>query len=391
MKNILIYLIVLSIFFTLTSCDGLGDGKVIFYDMNVEFSEKLSDISTENTLPSNLASILNFTKIIDESKDCFGKYYVPKIIYNRIDLSERFEQEFPLDEGAFAFEMTITPDELNENYNINKLKVPKLLIKPSKGKAKPKRKRKNSFIVKIYDENTNNIELLKNQIEKALCEGAKSITIIVEDDEPDNSKIISQLIEEADVLFDRKEYEAAKLKYQEVLDLEANNEVVQRKVYLTVEEIKKNDKIKNLTKEADVLFAQKSYSRARDLYKGINQKYPDIKHVVGRINEINRLLQKPPKPIYKIANDGSSWLKNQNEYNSNYGKYEGGIENGKMHGQGTLVFSKVHLIPVPKHSSYKLTALNGDKLSGRFKKGNFVTGVLYDKKGKKKKTILPGE
>jgi len=405
MKNTLLYFFTILIIFTFFSCDGGGDGKVVFYSMDVQFDKELFDVNKGSQIPSNLASILNYINIKDESKECFGKYYVPEIVYTRNDLNEKFEQDFPINEGFLMSKITMTKGELNENYNLELLKIPKLLIKPSISnisRVKKQRVKKNTFTLNLYEEDNNKIELLKGKIKKSLCAGAKSITILVNDDyneiviQNDQEKI-DNIIKEADALFEQGKLVEAKQLYEKVLLINSDNVEIEKRITVIVEEIKKKDENKQLlqlTEEADNLYKQKKYKEARTLYYSIKDAYSNNKHALRRINEINKLLVKtPPEPKnnQQITTDNSIWVKvNNGKYNSDYATYEGGIVNGKMDGQGTMVFIKSHLIPVPEHSKKRITASKGDKLAGSFKNGSFDNGHLYNSRGEKKESIIIG-
>ena len=86
----------------------------------------------------------------------------------------------------------------------------------------------------------------------------------------------------------------------------------------------------------------------------------------------------------------TKFTKKGGNYYSSFARYEGGVENGKAHGQGTMVFTSNHYVPVPPYSSKKIMAKKGYKLAGRFNNGYFVTGTLYDANGKKIKAIFVG-
>ncbi|MGB0869854.1 MAG: hypothetical protein ACPGSD_09670 [Flavobacteriales bacterium] len=74
-----------------------------------------------------------------------------------------------------------------------------------------------------------------------------------------------------------------------------------------------------------------------------------------------------------------------------YAHYSGGIENGKMHGKGSLTFTKDAAIPVSRLSTEQPSAKKGQKVVGIFNNGNFESGDLFDKNGKKIKAIFIGK
>ena len=101
----------------------------------------------------------------------------------------------------------------------------------------------------------------------------------------------------------------------------------------------------------------------------------------------------PPSPGPEggtITVGNTHFTKRGGNYYSAYARYEGGVENGKAHGQGTMIFTRSHLIPVPPYSAKKITARKGYKLAGRFNNGYFVSGKLYDASGRKIKSIYIG-
>lgn len=65
-----------------------------------------------------------------------------------------------------------------------------------------------------------------------------------------------------------------------------------------------------------------------------------------------------------------------------YGKWRGGVKDGKPHGNGSLFFYK-------EHKFYGFLARNGYRLDGQFTNGSLVIGRLYDRDNKSIKTIMP--
>lgn len=68
-----------------------------------------------------------------------------------------------------------------------------------------------------------------------------------------------------------------------------------------------------------------------------------------------------------------------------YGIWNGGIKNGKPHGQGRVTFSEKHR--VDKSTLYEANA--GDYFEANYDNGSLIHGRLYDKEGNLIKTIVP--
>lgn len=90
------------------------------------------------------------------------------------------------------------------------------------------------------------------------------------------------------------------------------------------------------------------------------------------------------------GNDGTNNII-KSSLDTKYAHYSGGIENGKMHGKGSLTFTEDAAIPVSRLSTEQPSAKKGQKVVGIFNNGNFENGDLFDKNGKKIKAIFIGK
>jgi hypothetical protein len=308
---------IISIILILCSCEN---EKPNFYKLVYKFQSEVENVKEGDVLPGNLIKYANYYEVTDEDSECFNQIYASEVEYQRTDLEEQFEVGMPISgtgklQNSFG---TLSAINLKAMYDLEKLTVSKLLLKKSKDvKSVEDNSQKNSFIVRI-NESKNNVLKYRSLIGKALCNGAKTINIIVVN-EVETSKPI-KIIESGD---DR-------------------------------------DNSKTITTDTKIIIT------------------PNPKPLVSKTE--------------KISSDGVKWskVKNKQEYRSDYASYYGGLKNGKMDGQGTMVFTKTHLIPVPKNSKKRITAARGYKLTGVFKNGSFVSGSLVDKNGGNKKAIFIG-
>lgn len=181
MKNIIYIFTVLLITVSLTSCDGESSGDVQFYTLKIQLNGKLEKVKKDKPLPSNLLKLLNYTKIMDESKPCFGRYYVPEISYYRADLDETINEDFPIHEMVMNSKMLVTKGELESNYDTTLLKVPSLFVKETNETVTVESfDQENVFTLNIFSDKKENITDLKGKIDAALCDGASQITIIID-------------------------------------------------------------------------------------------------------------------------------------------------------------------------------------------------------------------
>lgn len=74
----------------------------------------------------------------------------------------------------------------------------------------------------------------------------------------------------------------------------------------------------------------------------------------------------------------------QGELSLDYGKWVGGIKNGKPDGRGCLTFNRAHTIAPTDYM-----AQPGDYFNATYENGHLVSGKLYDSTGTLKKTIIP--
>jgi hypothetical protein len=182
MRQVNIIIILVSILLLNVSCDGGGE-STNFYELKIVFNQKLNKSKIDKALPSNLTFLLGFTKMEDESKECFGKYYTPRISFYRADLDKEERIDFPIAEMPIMMESIITPDELDNNYDETRIKTPKLLTISTKGNTVVENDiDDNTYVLNIYKDSKESVGLLKAKIEDALCGGASSIKIIIQDD-----------------------------------------------------------------------------------------------------------------------------------------------------------------------------------------------------------------
>jgi len=317
MKKILVTLFIIAL---ITSCKT---NKPDYFNISFLFSDKIENIKPGDNLPSLIYEILNYYEIKDDTSPCYEKLFAPeKIVFVRTDLNMQKDFGIPLKWDAKLSKSTnmLSIKKLKIGYHPINIKTPKLLIRKKGDKNFSFKSNGITFKISL-NANKKEIEELRKQIEKKLCEGANNIYVRLIQDSPETGPEI--------VIDDKK-------KGGEEVKVEEENNNVHKVVKTTVVKTTRSTKV-------------------------------------------------------HIINDNSTWVKHSSRtYSSSYAKYEGGIEKGKADGIGTLIFKKNHLIPVPKNSEKKIWAKKGDKLSGRFNKGNFVSGKLYDKNGKKKQTIFIG-
>ncbi|MBN1952686.1 MAG: tetratricopeptide repeat protein, partial [Bacteroidales bacterium] len=102
-----------------------------------------------------------------------------------------------------------------------------------------------------------------------------------------------EAMEEANKLLQQGDYEAARQKYKEALEVYPDDRTAQRKladIYKKIGEEKQDEQIfREAVAEADRLYDQKEYAAAKQLYTEALQRKPDP-HAQSRLNEIDRLI-----------------------------------------------------------------------------------------------------
>ena len=181
MKNIIYIFAVLLLITSCTSCNGDSSGDVQFYTLKVQLNGNLKTIKKGKALPSKLLNLLKYTKVEDESKPCFGKYYVPEISYYRTGLDEVVNEGFPIHEMFMNSRMLVTKEELESNYDVNMLKAPNIFTKEiNQDISIAPLNEENVFTLNIFRDKKENVATLKSKIDAALCDGASQITLIID-------------------------------------------------------------------------------------------------------------------------------------------------------------------------------------------------------------------
>ena len=191
--------ILLSLLFLTASC-GEDSEDVVFYPLKVVFRQKFDKAKKGKPLSNVLKTVLNYTKIKDESSVCFGKYYVPEITFNRIDLDKEEAIDFPITEMVFNTRTLVTKEELDNNYDVNLIETPALLTLETNTNTDTTSEEGDSiFVLNIYD--IDNAREIQKQIIQKLCEnGSGSFTVVVNSNikkltpEPDDTTITTTII-----------------------------------------------------------------------------------------------------------------------------------------------------------------------------------------------------
>jgi len=111
---------------------------------------------------------------------------------------------------------------------------------------------------------------------------------------------INQLIKEGDELFALKKYPEANMKYNQVLLLDATAMYPKQKI-TEIQNILANsyspgayNKVRSdsIIQIADILFAKQKYNEAKAKYYEASVYYPENKHILERVYEINSILER---------------------------------------------------------------------------------------------------
>ena len=276
-----------------------------------------NDIKEGDVFPNTLKKLVNYYENKDEDSKCFGKIFAPDVHVKRLDLNKAEKIGMALSptgkmQKSFG---TLSKVNLKSMYDINLLKVPKLLIKENKRASNNSSK----ISAKIYqislNANNKDIEKLRKKILSELCEGKSTIEIFI--------------------------------------NTEKKDETV---------EITKPDEISKTEEET----------------------LETIKTDEGQEKPIK--VEKPKKKIPDTSNQTVINTKTTKLY-----KYVGGLKNNQPDGQGTMTFLKDGYVPIKGLSKHKDPVKAGDQLTGVFKKGYCLSGMLYDKNGKKKGAVFGGQ
>lgn len=189
-------IVFLSILILNFGCDKKKN-KVKFYKLNFKFDTNLQELQIKDPMPSNLVSLMNYFEPSEDDLKCFGRIFAPEISYERTDLNKSVTIGTPL---TFIRNLqkkvkTLSPINLKEGYDVGLLTIPKLLLKKNNGEeVKKSMINKDVFILKLND-SKKNVEELKKEIQKRLCdENVSSIIVKVSneievgfvDDEPED-------------------------------------------------------------------------------------------------------------------------------------------------------------------------------------------------------------
>ena len=328
------FLIILVVFLTAFSC---GNEKK-FVPLNIVIDKPLE----KGKYPENFKNIV----LPFSSKECSTDYFFKPINLIRLDISNKLKETNAWYFEARGDEITIERITYWLDFYFTDSLVPKYATLPAKRKV---------------DE-----DFLKRYIDK--LKAKYNVFILTEDSELDEFDGVPVLHNPKDV--NKKIQEVAcKLKGDKIFVLvnpKVLNEMQEEQPIEEPTQEDQNQSGEEATKTTDATTTQKSQTTTTTT--GVHKK--------------------PVKTTITVGN--THFTKRGGNYYSAYARYEGGVENGKAHGQGTMIFTRSHLIPVPPYSAKKITARKGYKLAGRFNNGYFVSGKLYDASGRKIKSIYIG-
>lgn len=91
----------------------------------------------------------------------------------------------------------------------------------------------------------------------------------------------------------------------------------------------------------------------------------------------SQLVATMPVTVKKTAAQKQGAASNSGKKDLGYATFEGPMQNGKPHGNGTLYFKQSHVIP----GTVNVTAEAGEKVIGSFREGRVNVGTLYRKNG----------
>ena len=328
MKNLQYSLIAL--FFILVSCK---QEEVEWFDLNIEYPGQVEAFN-EGKMPYFLVPFVNYQNY----NSCKTTLYIPHITVKRMDVGVSKKLDVPFTTQAKMQKKLnmLSAQNVRDGYKVEDLKLPDFLNKSKsdfeKSEIKSLKAAKKNIIEISADANKEQLEKVQKQMEKLLCKNKiRTITIRITQQETTN---------------DENENEA-------VTENEEENQNTPNNEQVTTTNEKNTDT--GLTKNEEKTVSSISHTKTK----------------IVAVNTIN-------------------YTKKNGIYHSSFAKYEGGMIDGKAQGQGTMVFTRNNLIPVPPYSSKKITAKKGYKLAGRFNKGYIVSGTLYDTNGKKIKAIYIG-
>ena len=263
-----------------------------------------------------------------ETKVCKGKVFLPKITVKRLDAEKSEQLEYPFSTQAkLQYKMgMLSAQNVIDGYQVDELKLPEFVMLP------------------------------KNEIKagKKLRPATKNVLIIHIDDD-------TKKIKEALKQFDKMLCEGVKN-----ITIKVSQEIVEE------------PEIDETNDEAE---GQKD--EEKEVTDNTNE--PEEKPKNTGETDVPK-----PKGGKTVVIGGDRYTKQGSNYITSFAAYVGGVNNGKANGQGTMTFKRDHLIPVPSYSQKKIMAKKGYRLAGRFKNGYITSGVLYNAKGQKVKSIFVG-
>ncbi len=320
------FIIILMLFISVSCAEKQ---KLEWFDLNLEFPGQVEEFNNGN-IPGYLEPFVSYL----EFDKCKNVMYVPKITVKRMDIGVSKKLEVPLS-GQAKFQMKmkmLAAQHIKDGYKVENLKLPDFLNKPKSEFDENNLKTLNpsrKYVITLSENaNKEQIEKAKNTLEEYLCkEGAKTITIHI----------------------------------VQALSSTAQSESTQEEDQ-SVQAADKTQEPENTTTATQTT----------------------------KTTTTTTVVRKTPARTRSITVGNTRFAQKDGNYYSSFARYEGGVENGKAHGQGTMIFTRSHLIPVPPYSAKKITARKGYKLAGRFNNGYFVSGKLYDAGGHKIKSIYIG-
>lgn len=144
----------------------------------------------------------------------------------------------------------------------------------------------------------------------------------------------------------------------------------------------KAETIIKLINQADLLFASKEYSRAKDLYNSILAIDSNNRNAIQKLQEIAKITGPPEGPHGPVIVEHAT-------VKYDYGYYEGPTKDGLAHGtNGIMYFQQRHIInPRDPEKRY---AEAGEYVSGIFHDGFLVNGKYFGKDRQQKGAINIG-
>lgn len=144
-------------------------------------SNSIDNLKEGDNLPNSIKTLIGYYEIEDEDSECYQNVYAPEVEYYRVDLDKSEKAGTPLSSSAKLQKSfgTLSSVNLKEMYNIDLFKVTNIFVKSGKGKDVKNKSYKNPIKVNLFSNKTE-LQKVRDEVKKQLCEGSSQIIFILE-------------------------------------------------------------------------------------------------------------------------------------------------------------------------------------------------------------------